>query len=268
MHDTNSSGSPSDVEGTVASILGQLTAVDEDSCDSDGYVPSESERSGHGADAQSATIENLLGSILKPSGTKPFTVVKVAPKVPPRAPVTVMRAVPPKISVAAVKAVQSKVAPKVPPKVPVKPLPNFLALGNIGGPVIKGPINVSNLVGIVGKPVTPVKPIIHPTVLSPPAHEEPPKAPEHGGFPFPGGFSEIHGHAKRFAHERPVLFLLALGAALYFIFFKQDSLFETVLHTGTKTRKHDKVETFTEEVHTKREAVVGKPVFPGKKTAD
>ena len=99
----------------------------------------------------------------------------------------------------------------------------------------------------------------------------PPQAPwfseEGEGGDEMGLHHQMHGHAKRFAHERPVLFLLALGAALYFIFFKQDSLFETVLHTGTKSRKHDKVETFTEEVHTKREAVIGKPVFPGQSTA-
>ena len=74
---------------------------------------------------------------------------------------------------------------------------------------------------------------------------------------------DMHRHGVgRFAHERPVIFLLAFAAILYFLFLSEDSVWEKVLHSGTKSKKHDKVETFTEEIHTKRESVLGKPTFP------
>ena len=79
----------------------------------------------------------------------------------------------------------------------------------------------------------------------------------------------IHGHRfGAFAHEKPALFLLILGIAAYFIFFRENSVFETVLLTGNKSRKHDKVETITEEIHTRRESVLGKPTFPDQKKSE
>lgn len=256
MHDTDSEGAGSDVRGTIASVLSQLDTGSEDECDSDGYVPSESEAYDRGADVKETPVETLLGSLLRPPAAKPpaFEVVRAAP--------------------ASKSTPVVKVAPKPTPVVKAYP---HLTLAGIGKPVVAGPVNISKLVGI---PKPPPKPIFDPAppaaepsgkllpIVELPPVEEPARHPGLAESPFPGKLGEVHGHARAFAHERPVLFLLALGVALYFIFFKQDSLFETVLHTGTKTRRHDKVETVTEEVHTKREAVIGKPVFPGKKTAD
>ena len=62
--------------------------------------------------------------------------------------------------------------------------------------------------------------------------------------------------------EKPILFLVGLAAVMYLVFVRDDGLWNTVTSTGGKTRKHDKVETFTEEIHTKRESVLGKPTFP------
>lgn len=148
--------------------------------------------------------------------------------------------------------------------------PEPVGVGVNLGDILTAVGETANATAAVAGAVTASK--VHPIVPPPglPVPVAPPPPPwfnEEGEESGEGFHHRMHGHAKAFAHERPVLFLLALAAALYFIFFKQDSLFETVLHTGTKSRKHDKVETFTEEVHTKREAVIGKPVFPGQPAA-
>jgi hypothetical protein len=83
------------------------------------------------------------------------------------------------------------------------------------------------------------------------------------GYGYGEPVESIHRHRMgRFAHERPVIFLIALAAILYFLFLSEDSIWEKVSSTGSKSKKHDKVETFTEEIHTKRESVLGKPTFP------
>jgi hypothetical protein len=122
---------------------------------------------------------------------------------------------------------------------PVAPKPGLHLVPNPG----KGGVLTSNT-GIAGG-VHPAYPVGHGG-----GHDEPEAQPSYG---------QRVGVAFR---EKPILFLVGLAAVMYLVFVRDDGLWNTVTSTGGKTRKHDKVETFTEEIHTKRESVLGKPTFP------